>query len=74
MDYDLENDNKGSGKGPFYGAVVFIFVTIAIFTSFSLQEQGSLDHWQIATLLLGYWAYCRTDIPASLFVRNCREI
>ena len=53
MDYDLENDNKGSGKGPFYGAAGFIFVTIAIFTSFSLQEQGSLDHWQVATLLLG---------------------
>jgi len=53
MDYDLENENKGSSKGPFYGAAAFIFITIAIFASFSLQEQGTLDHWQIATFLLG---------------------
>jgi len=53
MDYDLENENKGSNKWPFYGAAAFIFFTIAIFASFSLQEQGTLDHWQIATLLLG---------------------
>jgi hypothetical protein len=53
MDYDLENENKGSSKGPFYGAAAFIFITIAIFASFSLQEQGTLNHWQIATFLLG---------------------
>ena len=33
--------------------LLLFFITIAIFASFSLQEQGTLDHWQIATFLLG---------------------
>ena len=53
MDYDLENKNKGLGKSPFYGAAAFIFLVLAVFTSFSLQEKGILTHWEIATCLLG---------------------
>lgn len=53
MDYDLENKNKGLGKSPFYGAAAFIFLVLAVFASFSLQEKGILTHWEIATCLLG---------------------
>lgn len=53
MDYDLENENKGLSKGPFYGAAAFIFLVLAVFASFCLQEKGILTHWEIATCLLG---------------------
>ena len=53
MDYDLDNENKGLAKGPFYGAAAFIFIIVVLFASVSLQEQGKLDHWQIATCFLG---------------------
>jgi hypothetical protein len=53
MDYDLENENDGLGKGPFYGAAAFLFLIIALFASVTLQEQGTLGHWEIASCLLG---------------------
>ena len=53
MDYDLENENDGLGKGPFYGAAAFLFIVIALFASVTLKEQGTLGHWEIASCLLG---------------------
>ena len=53
MDYDLENENDGLGKGPFYGAAAFLFLVIALFASVTLKEQGTLGHWEIASCLLG---------------------
>ena len=53
MDYDLENENDGLGKGPFYGAAAFLFLIIALFASVTLKEQGTLGHWEIASCLLG---------------------
>ena len=53
MDYDLENENDGLGKGPFYGAAAFLFIIIALFASVTLKEQGTLGHWEIASCLLG---------------------
>ena len=53
MDYDLENENDGLGKGPFYGAAAFLFLIIALFAFVSLKEQGTLGHWEIASCLLG---------------------
>ena len=53
MDYNLDRENKGFAKGPFFGAAAFIFIIIALFASISLQEHGTLGHWQIATFLLG---------------------
>ena len=53
MDYNLDSENKGFAKGPFFGAAAFIFIIIALFASIYLQEQGTLGHWQIATCLLG---------------------
>jgi hypothetical protein len=53
MDYDLENENDGLGKGPFYGAAAFLFIVIALFAFVTLKEQGTLGHWEIASCLLG---------------------
>ena len=53
MDYDLENENDGLGKGPFYGAAAFLFLIIALFAFVTLKEQGTLGHWEIASCLLG---------------------
>ena len=53
MDYDLENENDGLGKGPFYGAAAFLFLIIAIFAFVTLEERGTLGHWEIASCLLG---------------------
>ena len=53
MDYDLENENDGLGKGPFYGAAAFLFLVIALFASVTLKEQGTLG---IGKLHLVYWA------------------
>lgn len=53
MDYDLENENDGLGKGPFYGAAAFLFLIITLFAFVTLKEQGTLGHWEIASCLLG---------------------
>jgi chemotaxis protein histidine kinase CheA len=53
MEYDLDKEDKGLAKGPFYGAAAFIFIVISLFASISLQEHGTLSHWQIAACLLG---------------------
>lgn len=53
MDYDLESENKGIAKAPLYGAAAFIFLTLCIFTAVTLQEKETLEHWHIATFLLG---------------------
>jgi hypothetical protein len=53
MDYDLENENDGLGKGPFYGAAAFLFLIITLFAFVTLKEQGTLGHWAIASCLLG---------------------
>jgi hypothetical protein len=53
MDYDLENENDGLGRGPFYGAAAFLFLIIALFAFVTLKEQGTLGHWEIASCLLG---------------------
>lgn len=53
MDNDFESENKGLGKGPFYGAAAFIFVVLALFASATLKEHGTLGHWDIASCMLG---------------------
>ena len=52
MDFGNENENTTS-KGPFYGAAAFIFVILVLFASVGLNENGTLNHWEIATCLLG---------------------
>ena len=44
MEYDLDKEDKGLAKGPFYGAAAFIFIVISLFASISLQEHGTLSH------------------------------
>ena len=53
MDYDLDKDDRGIAKAPFYGGAAFIFLTLCIFTAVTLQEDGIVEHWHIASLLLG---------------------
>ena len=53
MESDLYKEDKGLAKGPFYGGAAFIFIVISLFASISLQEYGTLSHWQIAICLLG---------------------
>ncbi len=53
MDYDLDKDDTGIAKAPFYGGAAFIFLTLCIFTAVTLQEDGIVGHWHIASLLLG---------------------
>jgi hypothetical protein len=53
MDYDLDKDDTGIAKAPFYGGAAFIFLTLCIFTAVTLQEDGIVEHWHIASLLLG---------------------
>ena len=52
MDFEDENEHA-VGKGPFYGGAAFIFVIVALFASIGLKENGTLNHWEIATCLLG---------------------
>ena len=53
MDYDNEQANNNFSKGPFYGTALFVFLLIVLFAAFSLQENGVLGHWEMATCLLG---------------------
>jgi len=53
MDYDLDKEDTGIAKAPFYGGAAFIFLTLCIFTTVTLQEKETLDHWHIGSLLLG---------------------
>jgi len=53
MDYDLDKEDTGIAKAPFYGGAAFIFLTLSIFTAVTLQEDGIVEHWHIASLLLG---------------------
>jgi hypothetical protein len=53
MDYDLDKDDTGIAKAPFYGGAAFIFLTLCIFTAVTLQEDGIVEHWHIVSLLLG---------------------
>jgi hypothetical protein len=53
MDYDLDKENTSIAKAPFYGGAAFIFFTLCIFTVVTLQEDGIMEHWHIASLLLG---------------------
>ena len=53
MDYDNEQAGNNFSKSPFYGTALFVFLLIVLFAAFSLQENGTLGHWEIATCLLG---------------------
>jgi len=53
MDYDKDQMNIEIGKGPFFGAAAFVLFFILIFVSLSIKENGILDHWVMATCLLG---------------------
>ena len=53
MDYDLDKENTSIAKAPFYCGAAFIFLTLCIFTAVTLQEDGIVEHWHIASLLLG---------------------
>ena len=51
--YDNEQANSNFSKGPFYGTALFVFLLIILFAAFSLQENGTLGHWEMVTCLLG---------------------
>ena len=43
MDYDQESDSRGLHSGVFYGAAAFIFVLIALFASFVIDQFSLLN-------------------------------
>ena len=53
MDYINSDDKYEVGKIPFYGSAAFILLVLFVFAAFTIQDQGTLGHWEIACCLLG---------------------